>query len=116
MTATQIMVEWAIQIGLVLMLLGIALSLVRLIRGPGLWDRALAADTIAVLLIGFVILLAMRIHSLMLVDGVLVLSLLGFAGTVAVGQFIIRRHVRRKLRLQKGLREEREWSQRSSTF
>jgi hypothetical protein len=35
-----------------------------------------------------------------LFDGVLVLSLLGFAGTIAVAHYIVRPHVRRRARTQ----------------
>lgn len=87
-------VEWAVDVSMVLIVVGVGLCVVRLVRGPHLGDRALALDTIAVHLIGLVILLTIRLNSLVLFDGVLVLSLLGFAGTVAVGQYIARQHVR----------------------
>ena len=67
----------------------------RLLRGPHLADRALATDTLAVNLIGLVTLLTMRLKSPLFVDGILVLSLLGFAGTVAMARYIARPHVRK---------------------
>ncbi|MEL7238401.1 MAG: MrpF/PhaF family protein, partial [Planctomycetota bacterium] len=51
------------------------------------------ADVISVQLIGLVILLTMRSGSLLLIDGMLVLALLSFAGTIAAAQFIARPHV-----------------------
>jgi hypothetical protein len=62
----------------------------------GLLDRALALDTIAIHLIGLVILLTIRFGSLVFFDGALILSLLGFAGTIAVAQYIGRMHLRRR--------------------
>ncbi|HLL87895.1 MAG TPA: monovalent cation/H+ antiporter complex subunit F [Tepidisphaeraceae bacterium] len=96
------LVEWATEVGLVVLVLGIALCVGRLVRGPHLADRALAVDTIAVHLVGLVILLTLRIDSLVLFDGVLVLSLLGFAGTVAVAQYIARPHLRKRRRPRSG--------------
>ena len=88
---------WLAAIGIVTMAIGIALCLVRIVRGPTLADRALAADTISTQLIGLVILLTVRAGSPYLVDGMLVLALLSFAGTIAAAQFIARPHVQRDL-------------------
>lgn len=82
--------------GILVMVVGFLLCLVRLVRGPHLADRALALDTIAIHLIGIVVLFTMRVHSLVLFDGVLVLSLLGFAGSIAVAQYIVRLHFQKK--------------------
>ncbi len=92
------MVDRTVEAGILLVALGIAVCLIRLVRGPHLADRAIALDTIGIHVIGFVILLTLRIDSLVLFDGALVLSLVGFAGTVAVAQYIIRPHRRRMIR------------------
>src|SRR5690606_8848235 len=93
---SQWLVAISVEVGLVLMVVGILLCLARLLIGPHLADRAMALDIIAVHLIGIVTLFTMRLDSLLLMDGVLVLSLLGFAGTIAVAQYIIRPHVRKR--------------------
>ncbi len=80
--------------GIVLIVLGILLCVYRLVRGPHLADRAMAVDVISVQLIGLVVLFTLRLDNLVLFDGILVLSLLGFAGTVAMGQYIVRRRLR----------------------
>jgi len=95
-TWSNLAVHLAVDFGIVMMVLGIVLCIVRLLRGPHLADRALALDTIAIHLIGLVILFTLRIDSLVLMDGVLVLSLLGFAGTIAVAQYIARPHLQRR--------------------
>ena len=82
--------------GLVLIGIGILLCLLRVLRGPHLVDRAVALDAIAVQLVGVVVLLTLRLGQLVLFDGVLVLSLIGFAGTVAISQYVLRRRVRRE--------------------
>lgn len=90
------LVMLAVDVGIVTIAVGVLLCIVRLVRGPHLADRAMALDIIAVHLVGLVVLLTLRIDSLVLFDGVLVLSLLGFAGTIAVAQYILRPHQRRK--------------------
>ena len=80
-----------VDVGIVLVVLGIAGCVYRLVRGPHLADRAMAVDVIAVQLIGLVVLFTLRLDTLVLFDGILVLSLIGFAGTVAMGQYILRR-------------------------
>ena len=91
------LVPWLAAVGIVTVSICIALCLFRIIRGPTLADRALAADVISIQLIGLVILLTVRNGSPYLVDGMLVLALLGFAGSLAAAQFIARPHVQRDL-------------------
>ena len=81
--------------GVVVVFVGMSLCLVRLLRGPHLADRALAADAIVTHLVALVLLLTIRMETLLLFDGVLVLSLLGFVTTVAAAQYIARPHIRR---------------------
>ena len=63
----------------------------RFVRGPTLVDRGLAADTVAMQLVGITILLTIRLRTLLFFDAVLIISILGFATTVAFAQFIGRR-------------------------
>ena len=89
------MAIWAVDVGIVCIAIAMLLCVYRLVRGPHLADRALAVDTLAIELIGLVILLAIKWRTPWFMDGVLVLSLLGFAGTVAMAQYIARPHLRR---------------------
>ncbi len=99
-----LMALWAVDVGIVCIALAMLLCVYRLIRGPHLADRALAVDTLGIELIGLVILLAIRWRTTWFMDGVLVLSLLGFAGTVAMAQYIARPHLReaKKVALAEG--------------
>lgn len=92
---------WTGRTAIVVVVLGMLLCIGRLLRGPHLADRALAVDVVAIQLIGLVILLTMYFGSLVLFDGILVLSLLGFAGTVAMAQYIGRPHLKRGTNSQK---------------
>jgi multicomponent K+:H+ antiporter subunit F len=88
------LVDLTVDLGIVVIVVGMLLCIARMVRGPHLADRAVSLDTIAIHLIGLVILLTIRLNSLILFDGVLVLSLLGFAGAIAVAQYIARPHLR----------------------
>lgn len=88
------LVVWTAEIGIVLIIAGMLGGIYRLLRGPHLSDRALAVDTIAIQLIGLVILLTIRLGTLVYFDGIMVLSLLGFAGSVAIAQYIGRPHMK----------------------
>ncbi|MDX1683105.1 MAG: monovalent cation/H+ antiporter complex subunit F [Phycisphaeraceae bacterium] len=82
------MIVWTVDFGIAALALGMLACLWRLVRGPHLADRALALDTLGVQLIGVVVLFSIRFATVMFLDGALVLSLLGFAGTVAIAQYI----------------------------
>lgn len=89
-------VNFTIDVCILLAVFGMLLCVIRLLRSPHLADRALAADTLGVELIGVVILMSMRFGTDAFIDGILVLSLLSFAGTVAMAQYIARPHLRHK--------------------
>lgn len=80
-----------IDVGLVLIFLGICLCLLRLVKGPTLIDRGVAADTISLQVVGLVLLITVRLGSIVDFDAVLIVSILGFVSTVAFAQFIGRR-------------------------
>lgn len=90
--ATRAAVIWTIDLGLIVLAAGMLACVYRLLRGPHLADRAMAVDTLAIQVIGVVLLLGIRIGTLTFIDGILVLSLLGFAGSVAMAQYIARPH------------------------
>jgi multicomponent K+:H+ antiporter subunit F len=100
------MVDRVVDVGILTVAAGVLVCVVRLFRGPHLADRAVALDTLAVHMVAFVILLTLRIDSLVLFDGALVLSLVGFASTVAVAQYIMRSHRRRTHRPGNPVRQD----------
>lgn len=97
-TATwhKLLVMGTVDVCLIAIIVSMLLCVMRLIRGPHLADRALSVDTFGLMLIGLVLLATIRFETLMFFDGVLVLALLSFAGTVAMAQFIGRPHLRRR--------------------
>lgn len=77
-----------VRVGVGVLVLGVLLCLWRMIRGPHLADRVLAADTMAMLVAGLVVVLAIKYGSGLFFDAALVVAILGFASTVAFAQYI----------------------------
>ncbi len=76
------------RLGVGVLVLGVLLCLWRMIKGPHLADRVLAGDTMAMLVAGLVVVLAIKYDSSLYYDAALVVSILGFASTVAFAQYI----------------------------
>lgn len=89
-------ISYAIQIGTILLLLGIVLVFIRIIRGPSLADRALALDLMLNLGIGLIVLTAIRTAYYAYLDVAIALGLVGFLATTAFARFIIYRRVPRE--------------------
>lgn len=86
---TALVLPWAIgAVGLALLL-----TLYRLLRGPGAVDRALALDTLYVNTIALLIMLGIAINDNIYLEAALVIAMLGFVGTVALGRYLARGEV-----------------------
>ncbi len=74
---------------LCIILLGSAVlfGMIRLWMGPTLFDRMLAFDLVASTGLGMVCLLSARWHTALYIELLLVMTLLGFIGTVAMAFF-----------------------------
>ncbi len=62
----------------------------RLLRGPTLTDRVLALDTLYVNVVAFVVLLGIRQGTGLYFEAALLIALLGFVATVALGRYLQR--------------------------
>lgn len=80
-----------VDIGVVAIAMAIVFCLLRMLKGPTLVDRSIAADTVAMQVVALVILLTVRLGTLQFFDAVLIVSFLGFISTLAFAQFIGRR-------------------------
>jgi len=86
---TALVLPWAIgAVGLALLL-----TLYRLLRGPAAVDRALALDTLYVNTIALLIMLGIAINDNIYLEAALVIAMLGFVGTVALGRYLARGEV-----------------------
>jgi multicomponent K+:H+ antiporter subunit F len=70
--------------------ISIALCLYRLLIGPAVVDRLLALDTITTNVLAVLVVLSIRLATDVYLDSVLVLSLLGFVGTVTIAKALMR--------------------------
>ncbi len=74
-----------------MLIIAMALTFVRLLRGPSLPDRVVALDLFAVISTGFLTIYAIDTDQQVFLDVAIVLALITFLGTVAFAQYIERR-------------------------
>ena len=82
------MVGTVVQLGVVTLVAGIGMAMVRMVRGPEVADRVLAADVLSLEVVGLVILLAVDQQRSLSLDAALLVAIVGFASTLAFAQFI----------------------------
>lgn len=70
--------------------IALVLLFIRVIIGPSTQDRILALDAIGVLLVGFIGILMILQDTSVFSDIVLVLTILGFVGTLTLSKFLER--------------------------
>jgi len=86
-------IQTCIDITLAMFSLAMAMSLYRLLRGPGVTDRILALDTLYINTIAVLVLVGMRDGSTVYFEAAVVIAMLGFIGTVVLSKFVIRRDI-----------------------
>ncbi|MDB2406923.1 cation:proton antiporter [Jannaschia sp.] len=91
LTATMPILAFSVQIGFIMVMLGIVLAFVRLAKGPSLPDRVVALDTMTVLIVAFCGLFVFESGSTAFLDVAVVLALIGFLATVALARFVERK-------------------------
>jgi multicomponent Na+:H+ antiporter subunit F len=91
-----IVLNWASQIALGLLIAAFVIVVIRLIRGPGLSDRILALDLIAVLATAFVGVLAVFTGFSLYIDIAIALALVSFLSTVALSRYLMGRAARQR--------------------
>jgi multicomponent K+:H+ antiporter subunit F len=79
----------AAQAALALVGVAIALGLWRLWRGPSMADRILALDTVTINAIAVVLILDIILDTALYFEAALILAMMGFVGTVALGKFLL---------------------------
>ncbi|MFQ5598227.1 MAG: monovalent cation/H+ antiporter complex subunit F [Nitrospiria bacterium] len=68
--------------------LALAFCFYRLITGPTLPDRVVAMDTITTVIIALIAVYCIQERNAIFYDAILVLSILGFVGTVSMAKFL----------------------------
>ena len=88
------MLAWTLPAVLALMAIAVAMGVVRLIRGPTSPDQVVALDLIGTIVAGAITIYAIRIGEPVYIYASLVLGLVLFLGTVAIGYYLERRAAR----------------------
>lgn len=83
------MLSYVILICLILLGTAVVLNLLRLFRGPDLPDRVLALDTLYINGLAIVVVLGIALGSDVFFEAALLIAVLGFVSTVAVGKYLL---------------------------
>ncbi|MDP1535370.1 MAG: K+/H+ antiporter subunit F [Rubrivivax sp.] len=84
------MIDWALDFVFAAIALSMLICGWRLLRGPEMPDRLLALDTLYINIVALVIVLGMRWRTDSLFEAALIVALLGFVSTVALGRYLSR--------------------------
>jgi multicomponent Na+:H+ antiporter subunit F len=76
--------------GLAALALSMLVACIVLIRAPEVADRAIAFDLTMVHVVGIIALAAIALNQFLLLDTLIVMSVLGFLGTVAIARYLER--------------------------
>lgn len=74
-----------------ILLLGLLLCLIRLLRGPTLSDRILALDTMTILALAFICVIAIKTSVFLYLDIAISIGLVGFLATIAFARYVQQR-------------------------
>lgn len=84
------MTSYIFMAAIVLFSIAIALSLIRVLKGPTLPDRVVAFDVIGVNLISIVAVLSVVLHTKAYLEVILIIAILAFISTIAFSKYIER--------------------------
>ncbi len=74
---------------IVILTLCMLVPLSRIVRGPSIADRVVAADAATTYIMAILVLVCIRSHSRVYFEAVMSLAVLGFFGTVAMAKYIL---------------------------
>ena len=80
-----------VDVALLMLALALAMALARVVKGPTVADRAIAADVCLYAVVAALSLLSIRLDAPFLLDAVLVATMLGFIATVALASLLRRK-------------------------
>ena len=87
------MIDYALAFAIACFSLALLLNLYRIVRSPGVIDRILALDTMAINMIAVLTLFGIRQGSEMYFEATLLFAMFGFVSTVAYAKFILRGNI-----------------------
>ncbi|GAB3373680.1 cation:proton antiporter subunit F [Azotobacter armeniacus] len=83
------MLAYVIPFCLVIIGVAVVLNLLRLLEGPSLPDRVLALDTLYINALALLVLFGIWLGSDLFFEAALLIAVMGFVGTVAVGKYLL---------------------------
>jgi multicomponent K+:H+ antiporter subunit F len=83
------MLGYSLSLAMGAIVLAMMLNIWRLMRGPGLPDRILALDTLAINAIALVILFDIRFGNEVSFEAALLIAMMGFVSTAALCKFLL---------------------------
>ncbi len=81
------MADKIIFISVLISLISVGIALVRFIKGPSVLDRVVAFDTISIIAISLIVMIAYMLQRFIYVDVALVYGLLSFLGVLVVARY-----------------------------
>ena len=90
---SAVVMAWSIGMAQILLALAMACAAFRLLRGPRAQDRIVGLDTLYVNAMLLLLTSGIRSGRTLYFETVLIISLLGFVGTVALAKFLMRGEV-----------------------
>lgn len=85
--------SWALPLALLILMLAMACTLVRLLKGPAAQDRVLALDCMYLNAMLAMLVLGMVYDSSNYFEAALLIAMLGFVGSTAMAKFLLRGEV-----------------------
>ncbi len=82
------MIDLYTTIAFIVLTISLAFCFYRLIAGPTLCDRVVAMDTMTTVIIALIAVYCIKEGNAIFYDAILVLSILGFVGTVSMAKFL----------------------------
>ncbi len=77
-----------INISFIFIGLAVLLGIIRMLKGPTVSDRLLAADTLTTITAALIVLLSFKFERLIYMDVAIVYAVLGFIGIVVVARYL----------------------------
>lgn len=85
---------WTLPAVMAIMAIAAAMGVLRLIRGPSMPDHVVALDLIGTIVVGGITVYALRVGQPVYIYASLVLGLVLFLGTIAIGYYLERKVAR----------------------
>ena len=83
------MLAYVIPFCMALMGVAMTLNMIRLVRGPDMPDRVLALDTMYINALALIVVFGIWLQSDLFFEAALLIAVMGFVGTVAVGKHLL---------------------------